>query len=56
MGSKKTHIIRLKNKDRVHWADFHKTQMTDADLPDLLENSRTARRLKKKEQRKNKQR
>lgn len=56
MGSKKTHIIRLKNKDRLKHADFFKTQMTDADLPDLLENSRIARRLKKKEERKNKRR
>ena len=56
MGSKHKNIFTLKNKDKLRYADYLKTQMTDEDLPDLLENSRIARRLKKKKERKNKQR
>ena len=56
MGSKHKNIFTLKNKDKLRYGNYLKTRMTDEDLPDLLENSRTARRLKKKEERKNKQR
>lgn len=52
MGNKKTPRIYNLHK----YGCFFKTQMTDSDLPDLPENSRTVRRLKKKEQRKNKRR
>ena len=52
MGNKKTPRIYNLHK----YGDFPKTQMTDADLPGLPENSRTVRRLKKKEQRKNRRR
>tara|TARA_R100000353_G_scaffold171174_1_gene135439 strand:+ start:512 stop:670 length:159 start_codon:yes stop_codon:yes gene_type:complete len=52
MGNKKTPRIYDLHKHGY----FLKTKMTDSDLPDLPENSRTVRRLKKKEQRKNKRR
>lgn len=52
MGNKKTPRLYKLHKHGY----FLNTQMTDSDLPDLPENSRTVRRLKKKEQRKNKRR